>query len=108
MNTQEILEHVLLPQGSPWRVESVDVDESQLSIYIDIKYNEPSVLSEGESYAIYDLRKMRTWRHLDLWQYKTYLRARIPRYKKGDKVISIDVPWAEVSERMTELFEKKR
>lgn len=108
MNTQEILEHVLLPQGSPWRVKAVEVDESQASIYVDLEYAEAAVLVDGQYYAIYDRRKIRTWRHLDLWQYKTYLRARIPRYKKGDKVMSVEVPWAEVSERMTELFEKKR
>lgn len=92
MNTQQILEHILLPQGSSWRVKSIDVKESEEIIYVDLEFGEKEIRLNGEIYTIYDLRKERIWRHLDLWQYKTYLRARIPRYNKGDKVISVEVP----------------
>jgi hypothetical protein len=44
-----------------------------------------------------------------MWQYKTYIKARIPRCKLPDgKYASVQVPWADAKERMTELLEKKR
>ncbi|MFI3269219.1 MAG: hypothetical protein SNJ09_04675 [Rikenellaceae bacterium] len=43
-----------------------------------------------------------------MWQYKTYICARTPRYTIDNKVVSIDVPWADIHDRMTELLEKKR
>ena len=33
-----------------------------------------------------------TWRHLDLWQCKTFITARIPRYLVDGKVVSLEVP----------------
>lgn len=106
--TSEILNAILLPQGSDWSIESVRVDESTSSIYVNVRFTSAHITVAGKSFKIFDFRHERTWRHLDLWQYKTFITARIPRYKVEDKVLSVDVPWADSGERMTSLLEKKR
>jgi hypothetical protein len=46
-----------------------------------LQYNSDIVEDKGHIYRIYDYRKERRWRHLDLWRYKTGLVAQLPRYK---------------------------
>ena len=106
--TSEILNALLLPQGSDWAIDSVRVEESNCSIYVNVRFSSPHIIVAGKSFKIFDFRHERTWRHLDLWQYKTFITARIPRYKVDDKVLSVEVPWADSGERMTSLLEKKR
>lgn len=106
--TEEVLESLLLPVGSDWKIANVNIDDSNECIYVDVKYDSDTVTVAGKRFPIFDLRPERTWRHLDLWQYKTYIRARIPRYKPEGKPISLEVPWADPLERITSLLEKKR
>lgn len=108
MTTSEILEKILLPINDLWQVKDVQVKEEEKSVYVHLSYKFDFVESEGERYPIYDYRHERTWRHLDLWQYKTYLTARIPRYKIGNETRSVGVSWADTGERLTTLLEKKR
>ena len=59
-------------------------------------------------HPIYDYRKVRKWCHLDTLQYKTFIEARVPRITdEVGKIRTIDVPWAEGSQRHSYLFEKK-
>ena len=105
---EEILEKILLPIGSSWRVSEVKVDELSEDIYVSLEYVLPYIEVNGKRYGIYDHRPVRNWRHLDLWQYKTYLEARLPRYKDENGFYhTVSVPWAEASEQMTVLLEKK-
>lgn len=106
-NTTKILEKILLPISESWEISNISVDEANEEIYVDLKYLGKTVNVDSAEYPIYDFRSSRTWRHLDLWQYKTYLRARMPRYKDGTGVKTINVPWAEAVERITNLLEKK-
>ena len=63
----------------------------------------------GEVCTLWCILLERVWRHLDMWQYKTFIKARIPRCKIADrKYASVQVPWADAGERMTDLLEKKR
>ncbi|MGM9699418.1 MAG: transposase [Prevotella sp.] len=43
---------------------------------------------------------------MDLWQYKTLLEARIPRYRIGKEVKGVEVPWALPTSRLSWLMEK--
>ena len=55
---------------------------------------------------IYDYAPVRQWRHLDILQYKTYIRARLPRVKDSSgKVITTSAPWADKSVQYTIVFE---
>ena len=49
----------------------------------------------------------RRWRHLDSCQYRTYLKAKVPRLKYPDgRTELVRVPWAEKNSRFTLLFER--
>lgn len=109
VSIQDILQNLLLHNDNNWEIELVSCSDADEEIYVKLHYRWKEVTVNGESYAIYDYRHERDWRHLDLWQYKTYLKASIPRYvdSKG-KVVSVEVPWALPNSRMSWLMEKKR
>jgi transposase len=108
MTTTKVLEKILLPINDLWRVDDVQIKEEEKSVYVHLSYKLDFAECDGERYPIYDYRHERSWRHLDLWQYKTYLTARIPRYKSGSEIRSVSVGWADTGERITTLLEKKR
>jgi transposase len=106
--SNEILEKILLPINASWEISDVKVNEVTEEVEVELKYSLPYIDIEGKHYGIYDHRPIRKWRHLDLWQYKTFLSARLPRYKDESGFYhTVDVPWAEPSEQMTVLLEKK-
>lgn len=108
MTTEEIITKILIPSGDDWKFINVEVNEDEQTIYVDLSYDKETVSINEVEYPIYDFRPIRKWRHLDLWQYKTFIRARLPRYVTGKSAKTIEVPWADPLERMTLLFEKKR
>ncbi|KWW27261.1 MAG: transposase [bacterium F083] len=105
---REILSSLLLPEGGDWQVESYKKDDSNECIHVHVRYCKSEVTVAGKTFPIFDFRKERVWRHLDLWQYHTFIVARIPRYRVDGKVISLEVPWADPGEHVTSMFEKKR
>jgi hypothetical protein len=107
-HTEEILSTILLPINSSWKISAVQVDESTDEVTVDLEYDLSYIEANHQRYAIYDHRPSRRWRHLDLWQYKTFITARLPRYKDEKGFYhTIEVPWAEVSDQMTVLLKKK-
>lgn len=106
--TDQILKKILLPDNDDWSIEEVTCDDSTEEIRVRLSYCKPDVVVDGVHYSIYDHRSEREWRHLDMWQYKTIITARVPRYQKEGKTISIEVPWALPEARMSWLMEKKR
>ena len=96
LEIKEVLDNVLLPLDASWCISSVKTDEESGEIFLHLEYKLDYVEVDGVRYPIYDFRKARSWCHLDLWQYHTYLTARIPRYKDNTgKCKSISVPWAD-------------
>jgi len=105
---EEILEKILLPIDSLWKISDVIVDDEKETVEVVLEYALSHIEVGGRHYSIYDHRPIRKWRHLDLWQYKTYISARLPRYKDERGCYhSVEVSWAEPSEQMTVLLEKK-
>ena len=105
---REILSSLLLPVGGDWQVESYEKDDSNECIHVYVRFCKSVVTVAGKRFPIFDFRKERVWRHLDLWQYRTFIIARIPRYRVDGKVVSLEVPWADPDEHVTSMFEKKR
>jgi hypothetical protein len=106
---KQILEQILLPLNTFWEVSEVKTNERSEEVQVFLRYCLDYVEDKGVRYPIYDYRKERKWRHLDLWQYKTFLVAQLPRYKddKGN-FRTISIPWSDEYERMTTLLEKKQ
>lgn len=98
----------LLGLTAPWGVEHVELKLAQGEVHITVALPPeelwvcPDCLERA---PIHDHRD-RTWRHLDTFQYKTFLHARIPRLEcPNHGVKQLRVPWAEEGSRFTALFE---
>ena len=69
------LDKILLPLNSCWKISDVQLHESTDEVNVSLSYDLPYIEANGLCYIIYDHRPSRNWRHLDLWQYKTYITA---------------------------------
>ncbi len=98
---------LIVPVNSLWGVKEIKVDHESGEIYVFVEFNQDYYRHKGKRFPLYDRRPARQWRHLDLWQYKTFITARVPRIKVDGGIMSIPVPWADENERMTILMEKK-
>lgn len=105
----EILRH-LLNFGLDWEIEDLKIKEHEKEIDLYLKYVKTSCYlddSEPEC-SIYDYSKTRRVRHLDLFDYKTFINFRTPRAKtsKGN-VVKIPVSFADSRVSFSYLFEVK-
>ena len=93
---------------SPWFVKSVELNtsEERMDIYLDfIKGSEFACPICNKPCKIHDT-KDRSWRHLPLFHYESYIHARVPRTKceeHGTKIV--DIPWSRSDTGFTSLFE---
>lgn len=94
----------------PWQVVSYDfsTETNRLDINIDFKRGAtfPCPVC-GDMVPVHDTVE-KTWRHMNFWQYQTYLTARTPRVKcpkEGHGVKLVEVPWARPGSGFTLLFE---
>lgn len=108
MKERELFEQAL-GLTDPWRVKKVEFsqEEGRLDIWLDFPkgavFRCPSC-GQGERKA-YDTEE-RTWRHLNFFQYLTFLHARTPRIScEGCGVKTVEVPWARPGSGFTLLFE---
>lgn len=93
----------------PWNVVNVTFskDSGRLDLTIDFPRGSTFLCptcGKGEC-PVHDTRE-RTWRHLNFFQYETYIHSRIPRINCGDcGVKQVEVPWARPGSGFTLLFE---
>lgn len=113
MEAKELFTFALnLPE--PWFVGDVAFLTSEFDgepeLHISIFFRQAGVFPcpvEGckESVSAYDTKE-RTWRHLNFFQYRTYIHALVPRVKcKDHGVKTVSVPWARPGSGFTLLFE---
>lgn len=96
----------------PWYVfhHELAKEEDTLHIYIEYrsgaKFSCPNCGSSG--CKVHDIQDQdRTWRHLDFWQYRTQLHARMPRVKceSCGKIRTVLIDWARPGAGLSFLFE---
>jgi transposase len=93
---------------SPWYIEKVEFDAEgkRLDLFLDFKRGSRFPCPEcGEPSPVHDTTE-RTWRHLDFFQHKAYLTARVPRTncpRCGVKQVAVS--WARPGSGFTLLFE---
>lgn len=80
--------------------------KDELHIYLQRTPGYPASCPEcGRDHGVYDTRP-RSWRHLDIWQYKTIIHCDVPRVDCPDcGVHTMKVPWEGDSCHFTTLFE---
>jgi transposase len=106
----DLTEHYrqLLGLDNAWRVESVDFDPTDLRVSIHVEHiGGPLRCPEcGGTCSRADTAPERVWRHLDTMQFRTEIRAAVPRCNCSQcGVKTIAVPWAGKHSRFTLLFE---
>lgn len=107
MEIKQLFTVALGLKNSGWYIDKIDVDESNESIALELKYRKSLKLKCPECGAvnnghIYDHSK-RQWRHKDFYEYATVLKAEVPRIhcNKCGKVSMINVPWSNKMMRIT-------
>jgi len=98
---------------SPWFVSSLDYDREGRNLVIQLDWKRGSrfpVAEEddeghGGHYPVHDSDERR-WRHLDFFECRCELVARLPRVKMDDgRVVTASVPWARKGSGFTLLME---
>lgn len=93
---------------APWEVESLDFDQSNRRLNIQVDFQRGSFFPCpvcGAPSKAHDTEE-RTWRHLDFFQHAAYLTARVPRCNCDEHGIkTVDVPWARKGSGFTLMFE---
>jgi hypothetical protein len=93
----------------PWIISNIEFvegssKEKELHIYIDFERGFRFVSTSGESVTAYDTENKR-WQHLNFFQHRCFLHARVPRIKNKDGNINIvEVPWSRPGSGFTLLF----
>jgi transposase len=95
---------------SPWYVAGVEVSKASESITVELDVQKHSQFAcpecGRESCTVKDYRQ-RTWRHLDTCQFKTLVKAPVPRTDCPEcGVKTVAPPWALKHGRFTLLFER--
>ena len=106
MKDTQLYEQILGVQA-PWKVESVELNQEAGEIEVRVGCEQTRWKGEsGERLHVHGYEERR-WRHLDSCQYRTYLKAKVPRLKYPDgRTELVRVPWAEKNSRFTLLFER--
>ena len=109
MNSTEIFS-LALGLNQPWiisKVEFVEVvpNEKELHIHIDFERGFRFSTPTGERVTAYDT-EIKRWQHLNFFQHRCYLYARVPRIVNNEgKINIIEVPWSRPGSGFTLLFE---
>ena len=105
--TETTLYERLLGIERPWRVHDVRLALERGDVEVGVELVGETLVCPacGAACPGYD-RRPRVWRHLDTMQYRTLVRAEVPRVRCAEHgVQQVPVPWADAQARFTALFE---
>lgn len=101
----------LLKLAEPWFIAGIDIDPAGEAMHVRIDFRRDARFACPECGAqaeVYDRADERIWRHLDLWQCKTWLHCRLPRIRCAQHgVRQVRTPWAEPGSRLSSAFEAR-
>jgi transposase len=100
---------MLLGITKPWMVKEAKLEMAGRRVDIEVVHDPEQPVSCPQcrrECARHDHAPERTWRHLDVMQFTTQIRARLPRCACAEHgVVTLVPPWAEPGSRFTLLFE---
>ena len=104
------LNQKLLDLEAPGFVSEVKIDSESQKVDVSVDHLRGTQFPSpecGNASAVYDHTPLRSWRHLDTMQFRTYLHADTPRVSCDEHgVQQVKLPWALKSSRFTLLFER--
>lgn len=106
-DASKVIEKILdLPRQ--WTVSKTKFDHSEKQVDVDLSFKKgskfPCPICKTKC-PIHDTKK-RSWRHLDLFDYKTMIHAKVPRIKCEEHGVKmIDLAWAEPGSHYSLHFE---
>lgn len=111
MNSAQIFTFAL-GLNPPWKVDKIELTKpketglGELHLYIDFERGAKFSDDTGAQCPVYD-SNLRTWQHLNFFEHKCYLHARVPRitHSATKKTITVQVPWARSGSNFTLMFE---
>ena len=109
MESKDLLSR-LLHFGDGWEIKEIIVNNDMKEIDVYIEYLKPTGICSDDNveYTIYDYGEMRRIRHLDLFEYKTYIDVRIPRVINAkSEICTMKLGWAGSRVSYSYLFEYK-
>lgn len=95
--------------SSPWFIQKTEFSQKEgLDIHISYPKGSRFICPLcDQTHSAHDYQE-RVWRHLNFFQFKTYLHAPLPRLqcpKNNNTTITVSVPWARPNSGFTLLFE---
>lgn len=105
-NSTEIFS-IALGLQEPWHINQVifDKENQQLDIHLSFTRGYKFKAEDGEEYTAHDTIERR-WQHLNFFQHKCYLHAKVPKVRQSDGKAKMQaVPWARKGSGFTLLFE---
>ncbi len=100
MTSEELFAMEFLGLSDPWIVTGSSIEDGELHIKVDFNRG-----SRFDGLAVHDSVD-RSWRHLNFWQYPTYIHARVPRViERGRQGVAGRGSWARPGSGFTALFE---
>ncbi|HOT86103.1 MAG TPA: helix-turn-helix domain-containing protein [Thermotogota bacterium] len=87
----------------PWYISDIEQKGLEIHIHVDSKRG-AKFIDQSKLCSVHDTVN-REWRHINLFQHKTYLHARIPRIYTPEGVKQVQVPWARKGSGFTLFFE---
>ena len=101
---------VALGIKDPWYIEDIKLDDNTKRLDIHVSFRRGSAFTSNKdaypgAYKVYD-SQVKTWRHLNFFEYECYLHCKTPRIDLDNgKTEVIKPPWAGLSNGFTLLFE---
>jgi len=106
--TEISLFNAALALKEPWSVVRTEFleKEKELHLYIDFPRGSTFQCPKCQSKCPLHDSEDKIWRHLDFFQHKAFLHARVPRSNcKTHGVLTVDLPWARPNSGFSLLFE---
>lgn len=100
---------VALELEEPWKLTHIEYDDKDEAWHLFIDFERGAIFacpSCGAACKAYDAEK-KEWRHLDFWNWKTYMHARVPRTNcmNCNKVTLVPVKWSRPLSHFTLQFD---
>ncbi len=100
---------IALALEEPWKLTHIEYDDKDEAWHLFLDFERGALFacpSCGTSCKAYDAEK-KDWRHLDFWNWKTYIHARVPRTDCTNckKVILVPVKWSRPKSHFTLQFD---